>query len=87
MYGAPTTLTETTTDVVTHAGIHVGSVAAWAAHLDTTPGAIARAAEVVTPLTDTARSKKREKHERPQDARVRHIAWTAKDVARVLAVL
>ena len=73
-------------NLVTQFGITVGGVTAWCDTLDTDPDTFCEAVHATgSPMLDTGQSKKREKHDRPQEAALRHVALTADHAARVLA--
>jgi hypothetical protein len=73
-------------NLVTQSGITVGRVTAWCRALDIDEQTLAEAVHATgEPMLDTATSKKREKHDRPQEASLRHVALTADHAARVLA--
>lgn len=73
-------------NLVTQSGITSGRVTVWAATLGTDPGTFCEAVHATgSPMLDTGQSKKRETHDRPQAASLRHVALTADHAARVLA--
>jgi hypothetical protein len=75
-------------NLVSQSGITVGRVTVWAANLGTDPGTFCEAVHATgQPVVDTATSKTRETHDRPQAASLRCIALTADHAARVLAYI
>jgi hypothetical protein len=73
-------------NLVTQSGITTGRVTAWCRALDIDEQTLAEAVHATgQPVVDTAQSKPREKHDRPFDPSLRHIALTADHAARVLA--
>jgi hypothetical protein len=78
--------TGATANLVTQFGITTGRVTVWAANLGTDPTGFYEAVHATgQPVADTAIGKPYEKHDRPDDPSLRHVALTADHAARVLA--